>query len=313
MSDSAGNVTKKVRIRLRIDPKERFPEKLYDVVSDGRLLHWNASGTEIYVREKEYEETVMGMYPGFVQIPQFPNLRRLFREYGFDWRIKESKGAEIFQFAHPCFVYGQRHLLSEIQTRRKSYVGKIKFFSDIRDELSPDEEETPDKSHYRTRSKYKKKKKQQMNSSTCEDWNSTSEEFQNATLDESVVSIQEQDCDTTTVDKNEKCVKEKERVSSSSTNSRHSSLSKEIMSLFIKNEFTFDDFCAWMRLNQTNLTDHLDSNVNCNQGSFGASESASCLSPCHQCACCLFYNTRYEVLNKPCMVVVLDSSDEESV
>lgn len=284
------------RVRLRINIKERFPEKLYDVASDGYLVRWNGTGTAVCINEKIYEEKVMSAYPGFVQISTFPNIRRLFREYGFDWRIKETNGSEIFEFAHPNFVYGHRELLQDIMTRRKSYFGKIKFFSDVQDELENDD--STDGTRYKTRSKYKKKSKP---STDCEIQEN----------DESRVTC-DGPMDVADSEVSEKCAP----ASSTQTHnghsiSRHSSLNNQIMSLFIKNEFTFDDFCSWVNLNQTCIGQGDSNDNNCNQGSFGQSESASRLYPCHECACCLFYHTRYEVLDKPCMVILPDSDDEE--
>ncbi|KAK6186577.1 hypothetical protein SNE40_008591 [Patella caerulea] len=99
---------------------DRFPEKLYDVVEDNYVIRWGADGTSIFVDENGFAEIIMECYPGFLQIPDFPNFRRLFREYSFDWENRDS----IFEFSHPCFIRGKPELLGQILTRRKSYYKK---------------------------------------------------------------------------------------------------------------------------------------------------------------------------------------------
>lgn len=111
---------------------EKFPEKLYSVVQDGFLLSWDEAGEKINIGDppathslgkwksdgpERFENLVMDLYPGFVQIPQFANLRRLFREYSFNWHLSASGH---FTFSHPCFLRGRTDLLSKIKTRRKS-------------------------------------------------------------------------------------------------------------------------------------------------------------------------------------------------
>ncbi|KAL8604978.1 hypothetical protein ACOMHN_028606 [Nucella lapillus] len=107
------------RTRLSFDPKARFPAKLFDVANDGYLLTWNSDGTGIIVDEAVFEKTVMYSYPGFVQIASFLNLRRLFREYSFDWQIVEGT-VTVFQFSHPAFIRDREDLLDEVRTKRKS-------------------------------------------------------------------------------------------------------------------------------------------------------------------------------------------------
>lgn len=118
----------KPRLRLSMDPKERWPDKLYDVANDGYLLKWNPTGNSVIVEEAGFADKVMHCYPGFVQIPLFLNLRRLFREYGFDWKIVDD--GNTFEFSHPCLVRGQRQMLDEIRTRRKSF-SKLEEGTDI--------------------------------------------------------------------------------------------------------------------------------------------------------------------------------------
>lgn len=106
------------RYRFILDFKCQFPEKLYDVANDGYLVHWNRNGSVSVTSEEEFEEKVMKLYPGFLQIPSFQNFKRLFREYGFDRDINQSGNLE---WSHPCFVRGRRELVQQIRTRRKSF------------------------------------------------------------------------------------------------------------------------------------------------------------------------------------------------
>ncbi|ESO98425.1 hypothetical protein LOTGIDRAFT_159233 [Lottia gigantea] len=96
---------------------DRFPEKLYEVASDDYLIRWNENGTSVFVDEEGFADVVMDCYPGFLQIPDFANIRRLFREYGFDWNHEGS----VFEFSHPSFVRGNPEILCEVLTRRKSF------------------------------------------------------------------------------------------------------------------------------------------------------------------------------------------------
>ena len=103
--------------RLIVDFKSQFPEKLYDVVNDGYLIHWNRNGSISVNSEEEFENSVMRLYPGFLQIPTFLNFKRLFREYGFDRVVNENNE---YEFSHPFFIRGRRDLTKKILTRRKS-------------------------------------------------------------------------------------------------------------------------------------------------------------------------------------------------
>lgn len=104
---------------FEVDVQKLFPEKLYDVASDDYLFRWTDGGTWISVVEEEvFEKEVMRRYPGFLQIPSFVNLRRLFREYKFDWRVNEE--TSLYEFHHPCFRKDKPELLANIKTRRKS-------------------------------------------------------------------------------------------------------------------------------------------------------------------------------------------------
>ena len=106
------------RIRLIFNPKDQFPSKLYDVCNDGYLMRWNRNGSVSVPNEAAFEAEVMELYPGFLQIASFVNLRRLFREYGFDWAITQDN---VVEFSHPLFVRGRKQLLPDIKTRRKAY------------------------------------------------------------------------------------------------------------------------------------------------------------------------------------------------
>ena len=109
----------KRRIRLIFNPKDGFPSKLYDVCNDGYLIKWNRNGSVSVTDEADFEAQVMEIYPGFLQIPSFLNFRRLFREYGFEWVINQDN---VLEFSHPLFVRGRKQLLSDIKTRRKSFM-----------------------------------------------------------------------------------------------------------------------------------------------------------------------------------------------
>ncbi|KAK7108933.1 hypothetical protein V1264_013068 [Littorina saxatilis] len=109
----------RLRTRLFCDSKGRFPGKLYEVASDGYLIKWSSDGLSIFVEEEYFEDKVMECYPGFVQIATFLNLRRLFREYSFDWRIVEGTDT-LFEFSHPDFIRGREDLLREVTTKRRS-------------------------------------------------------------------------------------------------------------------------------------------------------------------------------------------------
>lgn len=109
---------RKVRLRLSFEPKERFPEKLFHVANDNFLIKWGFSGESVVVDPEEFEANVLKCYPGFLQISSFANLRRLFRQYAFDWKINYD---ETFEFSHEFFVRGHPQLLEEIVTRRKTF------------------------------------------------------------------------------------------------------------------------------------------------------------------------------------------------
>ena len=139
----------KKRIRLIFNPKDHFPAKLYDVCNDGHLVKWNRNGSISVIDEEAFEKQVMDLYPGFLQIPNFLNFRRLFREYGFEWVINQD---DILEFSHPLFVRGRRQLLPDIRTRRKSFHSTARPTTESSDIIETD----PDK-RYSTRKRRRTK------------------------------------------------------------------------------------------------------------------------------------------------------------
>lgn len=96
-----------------------FPVKLWDVVDDDSsdIFTWSSDGLSFFVDDSKYEQDIMDKYPGFVQISSFANLRRLLREYSFDW---QSNDTGEFQFSHPSFQRGKREEIFNIRTKRKA-------------------------------------------------------------------------------------------------------------------------------------------------------------------------------------------------
>lgn len=93
-------------LRLSFGSQYKFPLKLYKVVEDGILIKWTNDGQGLIVEENDFEEKVMALYPGFVQVPTFHNLRRLFRDYNFKFRVlrrRKPHGA-ILELRHPFFT-----------------------------------------------------------------------------------------------------------------------------------------------------------------------------------------------------------------
>lgn len=101
-----------------------FPVKLWDVVDDdsNTIFTWSSDGFSFYVDDNKYEQEIMERYPGFVQISSFANLRRLLREYSFDW---QSNDTGEFQFSHPAFKRGERETIFNIRTKRKAIQAAI--------------------------------------------------------------------------------------------------------------------------------------------------------------------------------------------
>lgn len=102
------------------DKEQRFPEKLFDVANENKVICWNENGDSISISEKKFEENIMVAHPGLVKIPQFANFRRLMREYAFQWQIVNDNNDLTLEFSHPFFIRGQKDLLNNILTKRKS-------------------------------------------------------------------------------------------------------------------------------------------------------------------------------------------------
>ena len=95
-----------------------FPKKLWKVVNSGsELITWSDDGKSINVNATDFENSVMAVHPGLVEISTFANFRRQMREYGFDWL--QFSGTEDFQFSHQFFVRDNPKLLSYVLTRRR--------------------------------------------------------------------------------------------------------------------------------------------------------------------------------------------------
>ncbi|GFR69219.1 transmembrane protein 2 [Elysia marginata] len=126
-----------LRLRFSFGSKYNFPKKLMAVADDGILIRWTVDNSRLVVQKKEFEENVMTMYPGFVQVGTFHNLRRLFRDYSFNFRIIQNKhsyrGLQV-EFRHPHFSRDNFHLLSLVKKRpRKSkYSNYYKYQRQIR-------------------------------------------------------------------------------------------------------------------------------------------------------------------------------------
>ncbi|KAH9518529.1 hypothetical protein Btru_017061 [Bulinus truncatus] len=63
----------------------------------------------------------MKLYPGFVQVETFHNLRRLFRDYGFRFRILRKKkpyGAKV-EFRHPHFLRDSPDMILRVKKRNR--------------------------------------------------------------------------------------------------------------------------------------------------------------------------------------------------
>ncbi|KAI8793095.1 IPF1 [Biomphalaria glabrata] len=91
--------------RLSFGSQYKFPLKLYEIANDGLIIKWTNDGTGLLVEENEFEQNVMLLYPGFVQVETFHNLRRLFRDYNFLFRVLRKRkpyGAKV-EFRHPYF------------------------------------------------------------------------------------------------------------------------------------------------------------------------------------------------------------------
>ena len=103
-----------------------FPRKLWEVASSAdSLITWNEAGDAVVINEAAFEARVMTTFPELVVINTFANIRRQFREYGFDWTYERE--TDEFYFSHPSFRRDSPELVALVVTRRKrSYAGSKK-------------------------------------------------------------------------------------------------------------------------------------------------------------------------------------------
>ena len=109
-----------------------------EVANDGVLITWTNDSSGLIVQEREFEENVMQMYPGFVQVETFHNLRRLFRDYSFKFRIlqrKRSSHGLSIEFRHPSFSRNSYDQLPQVKKRQR--VRKSKYVSRYQRQLRP--------------------------------------------------------------------------------------------------------------------------------------------------------------------------------
>lgn len=299
-------------VRLRFNQKDQqFPEKLYDVANDGYLVRWNGCGTAIQVDDPDkFENEVMKCYPGFLQIPSFANFRRLFREYSFRRTLLDD--GLTLEFSHPYFAHGFREGLSEIRTRRKSFSKpSIEISAFQRDVNLINDDESQGGLRYRTRrSRLTKSKQNKNNNSDKQQFYSNSSTFvindgfqgdetndsEQDKSDERIITEQPDSCESTEPDTVEK-------------RNTFNSIKSDIMRLFIRNEFTFEDFCVWAERNQadfeigTSMEDVYDAINRQNnyinqsqtdplsQGDTGVTDRRMVSEPCGQCRCCRAYQS----------------------
>lgn len=325
MNCHQGKVTNSVRLRLSFNSKDPFPEKLYDVANNGYLVKWNGCGTAVQVDDPDlFEKEVMKCYPGFLQIPSFVNFRRLFREYSFDWKFLDDE--QTFEFSHPYFVYGYRDVVSEIRTRRKSFSKPTLDISAFQKEVNALENDIgEDGKRYNTRRSRRTKTRKSLETENrgthnSEDYTNESRFVINDSLQDGSSNDSYSSNQTTKPD----------NLNNSSVNNNHnnssntfSSVASDIMKLFIKNEFSFEDFCNWTERNQcdfnlnANKWDILESVNNQSQSLFTVNNTSHALfttndgysnssqisyadpqlqeDPCGNCKCCRAYQiSHYE-------------------
>lgn len=286
------------RIRLSMDPKERFPEKLYDVANDGYLVSWNGCGDGVIVNEEEFENKVMKCYPGFVQISSFANFRRLFREYGFDWEIidRSEKHSHTFEFSHPSFKHGKGDLLCNIQTRRKSFTKPVHAVSNFNKEVAEISALSGKESEGRlTRTRVGRvkrvnyadleKTKRRLSSSPEENFSTPSKMAIETSF--RTDSTDRADIDDVLLTH----IQEQQRKFEFDLRA------KDFMKTFIKNEFTFDEFCVWADRNQQVFFDPaLDSNKNCAVTAYDNTNirQSAVSTPCGRCPCCNLLGFHFE-------------------
>ena len=115
-------MNKESQPRISFGSQYKFPKKLMTVANDGILIKWSDDNSGIIVQEKEFERNVMQMYPGFVQVETFHNLRRLFRDYNFKFRIlqrKRSSSGMVLEFRHQSFSRDNFDQLSHVKKRQR--------------------------------------------------------------------------------------------------------------------------------------------------------------------------------------------------
>lgn len=304
-------------VRLRFNQKDQqFPEKLYDVANDGYLVRWNGCGTAIQVDDPDkFENEVMKCYPGFLQIPSFANFRRLFREYSFNRTLLDD--GITLEFSHPYFSHGFREGLSEIRTRRKSFSKPTLDISSFqRDVNLLNDDDNQECRRYRTRRSRLTKTKQNKN-----DNSSQSQTYSNSSTfiindgfqgDESNDSIRNKSDNNVNI--TEEKVTENVDLPKEPKKNTYSSVSSEIMRLFIKNEFTFEDFCAWAERNQSDFiinankhdiydainrqNDYMNQSLAYNHFHTGSqiTDNQTMEEPCGQCRCCRAHQHSFDTL-----------------
>lgn len=252
MNCDEGHEKKNTRVKLRFNPKDPFPEKLYDVANDGYLVKWNGCGTGVQVADPDlFENVVMSIYPGFLQIASFVNFRRLFREYSFHWKLLDDDCT--LEFSHPCFVYGYRDAVSEVRTRKKSFSKPSMGMSTFqRDVLALNDEAVDESKRYRTRSRLTKRRSRESEDilDSSSDSNSSTFVINDSLQDSGSISNDNHKY----YDLNAESVIDVTSPRDTSNDRRtFSSVASQIMKLFVKNEFTFEDFCTWAERNQTDF------------------------------------------------------------
>lgn len=331
MNCHQGKVTNSVRVRLSFDSKDPFPEKLYDVANNGYLVKWNGCGTAVQVDDPDlFEKEVMKCYPGFLQIPSFVNFRRLFREYSFDWKFLDD--GQTFEFSHPYFVYGYRDVVSEIRTRRKSFSKPTLDISAFQKEVNALENDNDeDGKRYNTRRSRRTKTRKSLETENrgahhSEDYTNNSRFVINDSLQDGSSNDSYSSNQPTKPDNLNNSSVDNNHYNSSNT---FSSVASDIMKLFIKNEFSFEDFCTWTERNQcdfnlnANKWDILESVNNQSQSLFTVNNTSHALfttndgnssqisypdpqlqeDPCGNCKCCRAYQiSHYENISSQGLV-----------
>ncbi|KAL4231477.1 hypothetical protein ACF0H5_009054 [Mactra antiquata] len=226
-------------VRLILDYKDQFPQKLYDVVCDGGLFRWNRNGSVSVLDEESFVNNVMKWYPGFLQIPSFQNLKRLFREYGFDRVVNQNYELE---FSHPYFQYGRRDLLTEIRTRRKSFRTPNNHTDDDGSLIIP----TDGDRRYSSRSRTRTKRFRSENSNLCSSNNidlgggGDVEPKPNSYIIRTPIKISE------SVVSNQSNQSTESEKSVDSNDSRTKKNFEEIMRLYAEKEYSEDEYQQWL-------------------------------------------------------------------